>query len=201
MSRVAKTKTVEDKTSTWRTLEPAWFMTGIGVALQVTLWLIAHFSAESRDPNIGLGLLMFVGIGITLLGLLMFAVVLRRLKKLIPIAVAILYVLGLWVVWMVGEEHSNAIYRAEQSLRTTQHFEGQITAIDNACASDGLCTMTVAGREIITGCGLTFDASGCPPEDMTVDYLKGDQVKVVARPFGSGDLYTLNCTGCSISMN
>lgn len=198
----SKTKTAKKskKLTGWRTHEPAWIITGIGVGLQLLIWLITYASAESRDPNIGLGLLMIAAIGITLFGLLVFAVVLERLKKLIPFSVAVIYVGGLIALWVAGENRANAIYYAEQQLRRVQQFEGDVAATSNSCAADaGYCTATIAGKEVITGCGLTLDENDiCPPEDQSIDFAVGEQVIVAAMKAGRGDLYTLNCTGCSI---
>jgi len=76
-------------------------------------------------------------------------------------------------------------------------FEGTLKHINNGCAADGTCSMTVDDKVIITGGGL-----GPSQEENTwgiteADFHLGD--KVTVKALKDGDNYTLHrCAECYI---
>ena len=61
-------------------------------------------------------------------------------------------------------------------------FAGEVEAIDNGCFADGTCSVTVAGRTIVTMRGWSQATWGTRDPDLAV----GDAVEVRCRDGGDG---------------
>lgn len=127
----------------------------------------------------------------------------RLTKRRIGITAAIVAVLCVMAVvairlWQTGQ------------IKT---FSGTVTQSSLDCNVDGLCSITVQGKTIITGCGLVADNSICPNQAFSL-FTEGDakdgtlkarfgvgtKVRVTAQKTPQSKLYNLHCPGCGITV-
>jgi len=77
-------------------------------------------------------------------------------------------------------------------------FSGTITARNNGCAYDDTCTISVDGKVIVTGGGLTADPNANIYGTTDNDLRIGDKVSVKARTTDQG-LTLQGCQDCYIT--
>jgi hypothetical protein len=93
------------------------------------------------------------------------------------IALAVLLAAGLF--W---------VYRSDQAADGGEtHFRGRVTDIDTGCYVDGICAMTIAGKRVIFGQGMT---AADPPVGQLIgvpapEQFLGKEVEVYGRLVGN----------------
>jgi len=126
----------------------------------------------------------------------------RVTKRRIGFAAAAIAILCVVVVIVIR------LWQAQQ----VKTFSGIIANRSLDCNVDGLCSITVQGKTIVTGCGLVADDSICPNQTFSL-FTEGDtkdgtlkerfsvgtKVQVTAQKTPNSDLYNLHCPGCGIS--
>lgn len=91
----------------------------------------------------------------------------------------------------------SGIYYYQTRTREVQ-INGRITNVNNACFSDGTCTITIDNRDtIITSCpnGIGDDGLVCGLDNNNLKL--GDKVETHVRKTKSG--YDIQCSGCYIT--
>ena len=83
--------------------------------------------------------------------------------------------------------------------RNPQIITGEVTAISNACHSDGVCSITLDNNKtIITGCGLNPEGKTCKTYDqsrlVTGQLIKATVIRSDAKT------YNLECDTCGIQI-
>jgi hypothetical protein len=117
-------------------------------------------------------------------------------KVLIVVCVIILILIG-WYAW-ASQVRNDRQPAAQQATETFTTFSGTVTARNNGCAHDDICTVTVDGRTIVTGGGLTADPNANTYGVMDNDLRIGDKVSVKARSTDHG-LTLQGCQDCYIT--
>jgi len=77
-------------------------------------------------------------------------------------------------------------------------FEGKVTALNNSCNHDDVCSVTVDGKPIITRNGLSANEQSNTYGVVDADLAIGDKVKVKAVNKGGG-MTLQGCSDCYIT--
>jgi hypothetical protein len=117
-----------------------------------------------------------------------------RKTIIILLGVILLAFLG-WYFWM--RDKSPAV-TDNSNQGTLTVFQGKVTGINNGCNHDDVCSVTVEGKTIITGGGLTSNEQTNTYGIVDADLNIGDEVKVRARNTSSG-MTLQGCSDCYIT--
>lgn len=102
-----------------------------------------------------------------------------------------------WYIWATrtaNNEHSTV----QQTTDTIVTLSGTVTARNNGCAHDSICTVSVDGRVIVTGGGLAADPNANIYGTADNDLRIGDKVRVKARTTDHG-LTLQGCPDCYVT--
>ncbi len=110
---------------------------------------------------------------------------------IITLAILLLGVIG-WFLWA---PHNSTSGGQTQKYTT---FDGKVTGINNGCAYDDTCTVTVDDKIIVTGGGLSSDPNANVYGTKDADLAIGDKVSVKALSAEHG-LTLQGCQECYIS--
>lgn len=121
-----------------------------------------------------------------------------RTTLIILLAVILFGTVG-WFVWSKnntdGTSSKQATHQSEQKYTT---FDGTVTAMDNGCAYDATCSVSVDGKAIITGGGLSANPDANVYGATDADLAIGDKVSVKALSSDHG-LTLQGCSECHIT--
>ncbi len=110
--------------------------------------------------------------------------------------VILLVILG-WYIWTTHANKSRGS-ASQQKTESFVTFSGTVTARNNGCTHDDVCTVSVDGKVIVTGSGLTADPDANVYGTTDADLRIGDKVSVKARSTDYG-LTLQGCEDCYVT--
>jgi|GEM_PF-1534619 len=115
---------------------------------------------------------------------------------IILIAVTLVAVIG-WYFW-TRDKAPAATNSPNQDQGAFAEFQGKVTAINNGCNHDNVCSVTVNEKPIITGGGLSVNEQSNTYGVVDADLAIGDKVKVKALNKDRG-MTLQGCNDCYIT--
>lgn len=118
-------------------------------------------------------------------------------KNILIVLIAVLLIFLGWFIWS-QRTHIDNEQKAQPTPQKYTIFEGTVTGINNGCAYDATCTVSVDNRAIITGGGLSSDPEANVYGVTDADLASGDKVSVKALNSDYG-LTLQGCRECYIT--
>jgi hypothetical protein len=120
-----------------------------------------------------------------------------NLRKIIIILLAVILAFIGWYFWR-RDKAPIVTNNTNQNQGAFEEFQGKVTAINNGCNHDDACSVTVDGKTIITGGGLSVNDQANTYGVVDADLGIGDKVKVKALNKDAA-LTLQGCSDCYIT--
>jgi hypothetical protein len=118
----------------------------------------------------------------------------KRLILALVVTIVILAILAAITLW----PNPKASLEQGTAAATPQLISGRVTATDNGCYADAICSVTLDDiKVIITGCGLQANGTTCKTYDQS-KLVQGQQVEATVIKAAAENYYNLECDSCTI---